>query len=236
MKWIKNNVTTERGNHRCLLAKFDTSDYWFCYDANAWTGCQIMAFWKAASLLGASTIEIKYQYDENDQLSEPEENIITIVNYVSEEGFEITKFRKELDVPEGNKREFKYFTVEELKQRRETENFHGVAFEECTPEILRFFCSKYGEYFKYVCADIEEFNRKYKNVKLIVRPEFENFSAFINVLFTKDNEEKNLFLYDSSQENFYLRFREILRGFELAITAVNIYGLSVIKTLPQKDL
>jgi len=235
MKWIRNNVTTERGNHRCLLAKFDTSDYWFCYDANAWTGCQIMAFWKAASLLGASTIEIKYQYDENDQLSEPEENIITIVNYVSEEGLEITKFRKELDVPEGNKREFKYFTVEELKQRRETENFHGVAFEECTPEILRFFCSKYGEYFKYVCADIEEFNRKYKNMKLVVRPEHKNLSASINILF-KGDEEKNLFLYDSSQANSYWRFREVLRGFELAITAVNIYGLSAIKTLPKKDL
>lgn len=236
MKWIRNNVTTERGNYRCLLAKFDTSDYWFCYDANAWTGRQIMAFRKAASLLGASTIEIKYQYDENVQLSEPEGNIITIVQYVSEEGVEIMKFRKELDVPEGNKREFKYFTVEELKQCRDTENFHGVAFEECTQEILRFFCSKYGECFKYVCADIEEFNRKYKNVKLIVRPEFENFSAFINVLFTKDNEEKNLFLYDSYQENFYFRFRDVLRGFELAITAVNIYGLSVIKTLPTKEL
>lgn len=236
MKWIRNNVTTERGNYRCLLAKFDTSDYWFCYDANAWTGRQIMAFRKAASLLGASKIEIKYQYDENDQPSEPEENIVTVVHCVSEEGVEIMKFRKELDVPEGNKREFKYFTVEELKQSRDTENFHGVTFEECTPEILRFFCSKYGECFKYVCADIEEFNRKYKNVKLIVRPEFENLSAFINVLFTKDNEEKNLFLYDSSQENFYLRFRDVLRGFELAIEAVNIYGISVIKTLPTKEL
>lgn len=234
MKWNKNNVTTELGNHRCLIAKFDTSAYWFCYYANAWTGRQIIIFHDVAILLGASTIEIKYQYDENDKLSEPEENIITIVHYESEEGLGITKFRKELDVPEGNKREFKYFTVEELKQRRE--NFHGVAFEECTPEILRFFCGEYGDYFKYVCADIEEFNRKYKNVKLVVRPEFENFSAFINVLFTKDNEEKNLFLYDSSQENFYLRFREVLRGFELAITAVNIYGLSVIKTLPKKDL
>lgn len=236
MKWIRNNVTTERGNYRCLLAKFDTSDYWFCYDANAWTGRQIMTFREAASLLGASTIEIKYQYDENDKLSEPEENIITIVQYVSEEGVEITKFRKELDVPEGNKRGFKYFTVEELKQRRETENFHGVAFEECTPEILRFFCGKYGEYFKYVCAEIEEFNRKYKNMKLVVRPEHKNFSAFINVLFTQENEEKNLFLYDATLANSYWRFREVLRGFELAITAVNIYGLSVIKTLPKKDL
>lgn len=236
MKWIRNNVTTELGNHRCLLAKFDTSDYWFCYDINAWTGRQIIAFRKAASLLGASTIEIKYQYDENDKLSEPEENIVTIVNYVSEEGLEITKFRIELDVQEGQKRKFKYFTIDELKQCRDTENFHGVAFEECTQGILRFFCGKYGEYFKYVCAEIEEFNRKYKNMKLVVRPEHKNFSAFINVLFTQENEEKNLFLYDSSLANSYWRFREVLRGFELAITAVNIYGLSAIKTLPKKDL
>ena len=145
------------------------------------------------------------------------------------------KVRQELDVPEGNKREFKYFTVEELKQCRDTENFHGVAFEECTQEILRFFCSKYGECFKYVCADIEEFNRKYKNMKLVVRPECENLSAFINVLF-KGNEEKNLFIYYSTQANFYLRFREVIRGFELAIEAVNIYGISVIKTLPTKEL
>ena len=116
MKWIRNNVTTERGNHRSLIAKFDTSDYWFCYYANAWTGRQFTVFREVARMFGASTIEIKYQYDENDQLSEPEENIVTIVNYVSEEGLEITKFRKELDVQEGQKRKLKYFTIDELKK------------------------------------------------------------------------------------------------------------------------
>lgn len=75
-----------------------------------------MAFWKAASLLGVFTIEIKYQYDENDHLSEPEENIITIVQYVSENDVEITKFRIELNVQEGQKRKFKYFTIDELKK------------------------------------------------------------------------------------------------------------------------
>ena len=116
MKWIRNNVTTELGNHRSLIAKFDTSDYWFCYYANAWTGRQFTVFREVARMFGASTIEIKYQYDENDQLSEPEGNIITIVNYVSEEGLEITKFRIELDVQEGQKRKFKYFTIDELKK------------------------------------------------------------------------------------------------------------------------
>ena len=94
MKWIRNNVTTERGNYRCLLAKFDTSDYWFSYYINTWTGLQIEIFWEVAKMFNASQIEIKYQYDENDKLSEPEENIITIIHYVSGEWLEITKFRK----------------------------------------------------------------------------------------------------------------------------------------------
>lgn len=113
MKWIRNNVTTELGNHRSLIAKFDTSDYWFCYYANAWTGRQFTVFREVARMFDASRIEVKY---ENDKPIESEENIITIVQYVSENDVEITKFRIELDVPEGNKREFKYFTIDELKK------------------------------------------------------------------------------------------------------------------------
>lgn len=115
LKWIKNDVTTERRNSRCLIAKFDTSDYWFCYYANAWTGLQIKVFREVAKMFDASQIEIKYEYDENDQLTEPEENIISIVSYISVDNVKIKKFRVELDVPEGHRREFKYFTVEELK-------------------------------------------------------------------------------------------------------------------------
>ena len=110
MKWNKNNVTTERRNWQTVIAKFDTSDYWFTTAYCGWIGSQIETFRRAGKLLNASTIEIKYNFDDDCNPTEPEENIIKVV-----ESYDGTmKFRQELDVPEGAKREFKYYELKDL--------------------------------------------------------------------------------------------------------------------------
>lgn len=112
LKWIKNGVTTERGNHRVLFAKFDTCEYYFQYRCNCWTGYQIKIFREVASLFNASAIEIKYGWNDYYNPTEDLDKVITIVD-LRDIGKEI-KFRKELPVPEGHRREFQYFNIKEL--------------------------------------------------------------------------------------------------------------------------
>lgn len=99
MKWIKNDVTFERGNHREAIAKFDNSRCWFRADACMTTQgfrCDIR---RLAATYGAKTIEVKYFYDENGKRTET-----NVVDFLSFNG-EYT-FRNELRVPEGCRREF----------------------------------------------------------------------------------------------------------------------------------
>lgn len=115
MKWNKNDVTTERRNYRTVIAKFDTSDYWFATDYCGWTGTQIETFRRAGKLLKANTVEIKYNYDDNDNPTEPKENIIVIVEFYDG----ATKFRQEYNPPDEArpgrlKREFKYYELKDL--------------------------------------------------------------------------------------------------------------------------
>ena len=115
MKWNKNNVTTERRNWRTVIAKFDTSDYWFATDYCGWTGTQIETLRRAGKLLNAKAVEIKYNYDDNYTPTEQEENIIVIVEFYDG----TTKFRQESNPPDEAKpgrfkREFKYFELKDL--------------------------------------------------------------------------------------------------------------------------
>ncbi len=114
LKWNRHNVTTERHNWRIVIARFDVSDYWFGYYAVSWTGSQIAVFRKVARLFEASSVEVKYGYDDDDRLTEPEERIITVVDYTKEDGTEVLEFRRELEVPEGARRRFRRYTVDEL--------------------------------------------------------------------------------------------------------------------------
>ena len=117
------------------------------------------------------------------------------------------------------------------------ENFYGVAFQESAPEILRFFCEKYGEEFKHVCPLIEEFNRKYKNTKIIIQPGFEERDlAFINAKFLRDNEEVVLCIYGSESKEGLVKASSAIRGFEMGLQAVSVYGASVATKIPQKTL
>ena len=110
MKWNKNNVTTERGNHSVVIAKFNTSDYWFETDFCGHTETQIDVFRRVAKRFNATSVEIKYWFDENDNPAEPEKNIITVVEFYDGR----MKFRQEVDVPEGEKRKFKYYKLKDL--------------------------------------------------------------------------------------------------------------------------
>lgn len=110
MKWNKNNVTTERGNWRPLIAKFNNSDFWFTTDYMGWTGSYIATFRRIGKLIGATNIEVKYMYDDKDEIVESAKNIIQVVEFYDGS----VKFRQELDVPAGSKREFKYYELGNL--------------------------------------------------------------------------------------------------------------------------
>lgn len=110
IKWTNRNVSFHRGNCRCVIAKFDNSNYWFDVHFSCWTGLQRDIFKEVGTLYGSTTCEIKYMLDDDSiEFSEPVNNIITIVQLDS--GF---RFRQELDVPEGTLRQFKYFKPEDI--------------------------------------------------------------------------------------------------------------------------
>lgn len=112
LKLFKNDVDTRKSNQRCVIAKFDTSDFWFGYFKMAWTGTQIEVYRKAAQMLGASSMEIKYEFTDLGDMVEPESQIITIADHEDS-----LKFFQELEAPEGTPRKFRYYAVEELLKR-----------------------------------------------------------------------------------------------------------------------
>lgn len=114
MRWIKNGFTEERGNLMGLIAKFDTSDYWFTYQAMTWTGEQIKIFRRIGKILGANNVEVKPYW--NEVKNEPAESyLITIIEFYDG----TVKFRHEFELRNDRKRRFKYFTVEELLKKGE---------------------------------------------------------------------------------------------------------------------
>lgn len=115
MKWKKNNVTTERGNHSVLIAKFDTSDYWFETDFVGHTETQMSVFRRLGKRLEATSVEVKYYFDDNDNPAEPYENIITVVEFYDGK----MKFRQESNPPDEArpgrlKRIFKEYKLKDL--------------------------------------------------------------------------------------------------------------------------
>lgn len=70
MKWIKNGVEFRRGDYFCLIAKYDTRPEWFTVRAMATQQTQKHNFKALGEYLGASVIEVKEAYDEDDKLVE----------------------------------------------------------------------------------------------------------------------------------------------------------------------
>lgn len=107
MKWIKNEVSFQRGNYRPIIAKFDNSVCWFASSAIMSARCFKAEIKRIADEYGASVIEMKYEYDED--YNKVEANVVDF--YRNDEGF---VFRTETEVPEGENRQFIKYSPESL--------------------------------------------------------------------------------------------------------------------------
>ena len=83
MKWYKHDFDIARGNRTILIAKYDNSDYWFDYWAFTWTGAQLEIFREIGKLFNSKTVEVKPLYDNDGKLNESEENVITIITFIT---------------------------------------------------------------------------------------------------------------------------------------------------------
>ena len=117
MKWNKQGFDLNRGNRTSLIAKFNNSDFWFDYVAITWTGNQIETFREIGKMFGSESVEVKPQYDENGNPVEPEANTLTAIRLPDENGEMVYKFRQELEVDEGCRRQFKYFELDTILKK-----------------------------------------------------------------------------------------------------------------------
>lgn len=111
IKWIKNDVSLERGNYLAVVVKFDNSKVWL-RPAAAMTARNVK-FW-AESLAkehNSATVELKYLKDCTD------EKIITYyLDYDPTEGELIEGYRTEIEVEDGEYPEFVEYAEEEIWQ------------------------------------------------------------------------------------------------------------------------
>ena len=109
MKWITNGVSFRRGNWETLIAKFDNSKMWLAVGACCTADTFKASIRRLAQSYGASTVEVKPLWDENDRPTEPRENVVSFKLLSEGYWFYIPKA-----VPEGAKREFIEFAPEEI--------------------------------------------------------------------------------------------------------------------------
>lgn len=110
MKWKKNGIVSRRGNFRPILARFDNSRYWLAIGANCSVSTAIDQFRRLGKDFCSKLVEIKYWYNEDGQASEEDDNIVDVVM----SSWSNIAFRRELPVPEGQKRQFRYFKEDEV--------------------------------------------------------------------------------------------------------------------------
>lgn len=67
MKWIKNGIEFKRGDYFCLIAKYDTRPEWFAVRAAATQQTQKADFKRLGEYLGASVVEVKEAYDDDEK-------------------------------------------------------------------------------------------------------------------------------------------------------------------------
>ena len=108
-KWITNGVSFNRGNYEDLIAKFDNSRKWLKVGAYCTTSSFKSSIRNLAEVFGASVIEIKPLWDENEQPTEDRTNVVNYRKLSDGYWFYIPK-----QVPEGAKQEFIEFTPEEI--------------------------------------------------------------------------------------------------------------------------
>ncbi|HHN8471879.1 TPA: hypothetical protein ACRRXG_003396 [Clostridioides difficile] len=100
IKWNENKKDNYRGNFTKKSFKFNNSDKIFCLDTVVSYKSLKQYLKEIAELVGANEITI---------LSEVPENSISINFHYSDDGKLILKFRREIDVEEGCKRNFEYY-------------------------------------------------------------------------------------------------------------------------------
>lgn len=102
MKWINtDNVEFTRGNHARLMVKFDNSNVWLEPDYYCTTNTFKSFVRKLGNIYNSKVAEIKLF----DKVYTP----IEVVEHNGE-----YKFRHELKVPDGERRQFKYYEESEI--------------------------------------------------------------------------------------------------------------------------
>lgn len=111
INWInESNVQFNIGNYEPCIFKFDNSKVWFNSNAICTTQSIKSMARRMAQHYNAKEITIKYLWNENET-TEPRENVVDFLDdYWGEE----YKFRIELPVKEGEKRQFRYFEESEI--------------------------------------------------------------------------------------------------------------------------
>lgn len=113
LKWTMNGVTFQRSNYRPLIARFDNSKCWLAVPAITTTSGFRSLIRQLAADFGASTVELKYFYDEEDRQTETEV-VCFDRRYSEEKDQSYYVFRNELRVPPGTPRKFIEYTPEDI--------------------------------------------------------------------------------------------------------------------------
>lgn len=112
IKWInEGNVLFNRGNYEPCIFKFDNSKVWFNSNAICTTQSIKSMARRMAQHYNAKKITIKYLWIDDKHTSEPRENVVDFIDDYYGENY---KFRIELPVKEGEKRQFRYFEESEI--------------------------------------------------------------------------------------------------------------------------
>lgn len=107
IKWTLNNISFNRCNYRPVIAHFNNSIHWFRIPAMTTTSSARAIFRELANTYGATSVELKYFYDDVDQPTETD-----VVDFLKlSAGY---KFRNELQVPDGTRRQFVEYLEKEV--------------------------------------------------------------------------------------------------------------------------
>lgn len=102
-----NDVTFNRSNYRPLIARFNNSKCWLGIPAMTTTSGFRSSVRALAAAYGANEVELKYFYDNEDQQTETNvvDFLLLSTGYI---------FRNELNVPDGCRRQFKKYSINDI--------------------------------------------------------------------------------------------------------------------------
>lgn len=111
LKWTLNDISFNCSNYRPVIARFDNSKHWLGIPSMTTTSSARAMFRELANAYGATSVELKYFYDDMDQQTETD-----VVDFLKlSAGY---KFRNELQVPAGTRRKFVEYEEKEIFEMR----------------------------------------------------------------------------------------------------------------------